>query len=1226
VPVGVSGELYIGGAGLARGYVGRPGLTAERFVANPYGGAGERMYRTGDLARWRSDGTIEFLGRSDFQVKIRGFRIELGEIEARLAEYPGVEQVAVLAREEEAGDKRLVAYYTGGLAGAEELRAHLQARLPDYMLPAAYVGLERLPLTPNGKLDRKALPAPEAGAYAARGYEAPRGEMETRLAALWAEVLQVERVGRQDHFFELGGHSLLAVALLARLRQQGLQADVRALFASPTLAGFAAAVEAQSGLVEVPPNRIPRDCERITPEMLSLVDLSPAEIERIVSGVPGGAANVQDIYPLAPLQEGILFQHLMAAEGDPYLLPLLLSFDSRGRLEDYLQALEAVIGRHDILRTAVVWEGLREPVQVVWRRAPLVVEEVAPEEAGGDVAGQLRARAERRQYRLDVRQAPLLRGVCVQDGGRWLLLLWSHHLAIDHTTLEVLQEEIQAHLRGAAGQLPAPLPFRNFVAQARLGVSRQEHEAFFRELLGDVEEPTAPFGLLDVQGDGRGIGEAQREVEAGLAWRLRQRARQLGVSAASLWHVAWAQVLARVTGREDVVFGTVLFGRMQGGEGAERVPGIFINTLPVRMRVGQEGVEASVRRTHGLLGELLRHEHAPLALAQRCSAVPAPAPLFSALLNYRYSRAEGQLSGGEALQAVQGMELLYAEERTNYPCTLSVDDWGEGFSLTAQVQAPIEPERVCELMHTALERLIEALERAPGRALRSLQVLPERERQRVLVEWNASRVEYARHECVHELFEAQAERTPEAVAVVYEASQLSYGELNRRANRVAHYLRQLGVGPDVPVGLCVERSLEMIVGLLGILKAGGAYVPLDPAYPAERLHFLLADARVAVLLSQRALRDRLPETDARRVELDGAGAAAMAQQPSHNPAVRLQATNLAYVIYTSGSTGKPKGVMNTHGGVVNRLLWMQQEYGIGVTDCILQKTPFGFDVSVWEFFWTLATGAKLIMAKPGGHKDPDYLAEQIVSQQVTTIHFVPSMLGVFLNAAEVDICKTLRLVFCSGEALGPELMRAYLRSGKGELHNLYGPTEAAVDVTYWRCTDEPAATTVPIGRPIANTQIYILDAECQPVPVGVSGELYIGGAGLARGYVGRPGLTAERFVANPYGGAGERMYRTGDLARWRSDGTIEFLGRSDFQVKIRGFRIELGEIEARLAEYPGVEQVAVLAREEEAGDKRLVAYYTWWAGERGEELRAHLQARCRIIWCRRPMWGWSGCR
>ncbi|MBV8769321.1 MAG: amino acid adenylation domain-containing protein, partial [Hyphomicrobiales bacterium] len=574
VPVGVSGELYIAGAGLARGYGRRPALTAERFVANPYGVAGERMYRTGDLARWRSDGTIEFLGRSDFQVKIRGFRIELGEIEARLGEYPGVQQVAVVARQEETGDKRLVAYYTGTVAegngsGAEQLRAYLQARLPDYMVPAAYVGLEQLPLTPNGKLDRRALPAPEAGAYGVRGYEAPQGELERRLAGLWAELLQLERVGRQDHFFELGGHSLLAVKLLARMRQEGLEGDVRALFASPTLAGFAAAVGAQSGRMEVPPNGIPPECERITPAMLPLVELSAAEIESIVSGVPEGAGNVQDIYPLTPLQEGILFQHLMTAEGDPYLLPLLLSFDSRQRLDGYVQALEAVIARHDILRTAVVWEGLRQPVQVVWRRAPLLVEELALERApGGDVAGQLRAHAGARQYRMDVRQAPLLRGFCVADEarGRWLLLLWGHHLAIDHTTLEVLQNEIEAHLRGAAERLPAPLPFRNFVAQARLGVSGEEHEAFFRELLGEVEEPTAPFGLLDVQGDGRGIEEARREVEAGLARRLRQGARRLGVSAASLFHVAWAQVLARVSGRADVVFGTVLFGRMQGGE------------------------------------------------------------------------------------------------------------------------------------------------------------------------------------------------------------------------------------------------------------------------------------------------------------------------------------------------------------------------------------------------------------------------------------------------------------------------------------------------------------------------------------------------------------------------------------------------------------------------------------------------------------------------------------
>ncbi|MBV9678562.1 MAG: amino acid adenylation domain-containing protein, partial [Acidobacteriaceae bacterium] len=1109
VPIGVAGELYIGGAGLARGYGRRPALTAERFVANPYGAPGARMYRTGDLARWRADGNIEYLGRSDFQVKIRGFRIELGEIEAKLAACPGVREAVVIAREDQPGDKRLVAYvvaHEGVELQAEALRQQLSTVLADYMVPAAYVELEQLPLTPNGKLDRRALPAPDVSAVVTHAYEAPQGEVEQVLAEIWQQLLQVERVGRQDHFFELGGHSLLAVTLLARLRQQGLQADVRALFTSPTLAAFAAAVSAQSGLVEVPPNRIPRDCERITPEMLPLVQLAPEQIERIVRGVPGGAANVQDIYPLAPLQEGILFQHLVAGEGDPYLLPLLLSFDSRGRLDSYLEALQAVIARHDILRTAVVWEGLPEPVQVVWRQAPLVVEELVLEEVGDDRAGQLRAYAGRRQYRLDVRQAPLLRGFRTYDAaqGRWLLLLWSHHLVIDHTTLEILQEEIQAHLLGKAELLPQPLPFRNFVAQARLGVSEAEHQEFFRQMLGEVEEPTAPFGLLDVRGDGSSIEEARREVEAGLAWRLRQRARQLGVSAASVFHLAWAQVLARVSGREDVVFGTVLFGRLQGGEGAERVPGIFINTLPVRIRVGEEGVEASVRHTHALLAELLRHEHAPLVLAQRCSAVPAPMPLFSALLNYRYSRAEGP-SADQAVRAWQGIEVLYGEERTNYPCTLSVDDGGEGFSLTAQVQVPIEPERVCELMHTALERLIEALERVPGRALRSLEVLPAREWQQVVVEWNATAVEYERDECVHELVEAQAARTPEAVAVVYEASQLSYAELNRRANQLAHYLRRLGVGPEARVAICVERSLEMIIGLLGILKAGGAYVPLDPSYPAERLEFLLADAQVAVLLSERALRDRWPETQAPIVELDGEERAAIAAQPSHNPQVRLRPANAAYVIYTSGSTGRPKGVVVEHGSLAHLMAWHCDAFQLCAGHRSSSVAGFGFDAAGWEIWPPLSVGAALVLPSRAKMGDAEALLGWWAVQQLE-VSFLPTPLAEFAFTRGLTNLHLQTLLIG-----GDRLRQVPLDPLPFSLINNYGPTETTVVSTSGRL--QAPLTDLHIGRPIANTQIYILDADCRPVPIGVAGELYIGGAGLARGYGRRPALTAERFVA-----------------------------------------------------------------------------------------------------------------
>ncbi|HJX20719.1 MAG TPA: condensation domain-containing protein, partial [Steroidobacteraceae bacterium] len=852
----MSGEIHIGGAGVARGYLHRPELTSERFIASPFV-AGERLYRTGDLGRYLADGTIEYLGRNDHQVKIRGFRIELGEIEARLSSYPGVGEAVVVAREE-AGEKRLVAYYTqaGDGAGVEVdgLRGHLCSVLPDYMVPAAYVRLDALPLTPNGKLDRQALPAPEGDAYARGGYEAPVGEIEQALASIWGEVLGHERVGRHDNFFELGGHSLLAVRLLDRMRQAGLHAQVRDLFGGPTVSSLALSVSGAQA-VEVPANGIVAGCEAIEPWMLPLVSLTAEEIGRIVGSVPGGAGNVQDIYPLAPLQEGILFHHLSAVEGDPYLLHTVLGIDSRAGVEVLLRALQAVIDRHDILRTAVAWEGLSQPVQVVWRQAPLAVEQVEFDRAGGDVAGQLRARADARRYRLDVRTAPLLRVLVAQDEakGRWVVLVLHHHLALDHVGLEIVQAEMQAHALGRFAELPAPVPFRNFVGQARLGVSAAEHEAYFRAELGDVEEATLPFGLAQVQGDGRGIAEAHQRIEGSLSARVRTRARALGVSAASLLHLAWAQVVGRTSGRDDVVFGTVLLGRLQGMAGSDRALGMFINTLPVRVRLGDGGVEAVARRTHASLSGLVTHEHAALALAQRCSAVPAPLPLFSALLNYRHTAA-GPAVMAQAEAAWAGIENLGGEERTNYPLTLSVDDFGDGFALTVQAVSGIDAALVCGYVHRALESVIEALEHDPSRPLRHLEMLGAAERQRQLVEWNATDAQYPREQCIHELFEAQVERTPDAIAVVHEDRELSYGELNARANRLAHHLRGLGVGPDDRVAICLERSAEMVVGLLAVLKAGGAYVPLDPSYPAERLDYMLSDSAPVVVLTQSGLR------------------------------------------------------------------------------------------------------------------------------------------------------------------------------------------------------------------------------------------------------------------------------------------------------------------------------------------------------------------------------------
>ncbi len=500
VPTGAIGELYVGGDGVAHGYLDRPELTAERFLADPFAAEpGARMYRTGDLARYLPDGRLEFLGRNDQQVKIRGFRVEPGEIEATLARCPGVKDAAVIARQDTPGrpdEKRLVAYLVpqdGAELSAADLRARLAAALADYMVPSAFVMLAALPLTPNGKLDRRALPAPDLGAHATRAYEAPLGETETLLAGIWAELLHVERVGRQDHFFELGGHSLLAVGLIARMREAGLQADVRVLFGQPTLAALAAAVGGAAPAVPVPANRIGEGCARITPELLPLATLSQAAIDRIVAGVPGGVANVQDIYALAPLQEGILYHHLSAGEQDPYVLQALFAVDGRARIDAFAAALQAVIDRHDILRTAIVWDGLDEPVQVVWRRATMLVEQARVDPADGEVADALRAQCRR----LDLSRAPLMRMRFAHDPAkrRWVAMLAFHHVVLDHAALEIVEHEIRAHFEGRGGQLPAPVPYRNHLAQVRGGVGREAHEAFFRDMLGTLDTPTLPFGL-----------------------------------------------------------------------------------------------------------------------------------------------------------------------------------------------------------------------------------------------------------------------------------------------------------------------------------------------------------------------------------------------------------------------------------------------------------------------------------------------------------------------------------------------------------------------------------------------------------------------------------------------------------------------------------------------------------------------------------------------------------
>jgi arthrofactin-type cyclic lipopeptide synthetase A len=1184
VPIGIIGELYVGGAGVARGYLNRPDLTAERFLDDPFSVQPDaRMYRTGDLARWCADGNLEYIGRNDDQVKVRGVRVEPGEIEAALSSHDAVQEAVVLVR-----DGQLLAWFTEREAlDILHLHAHLTSRLPSALLPTAYVRLATLPLTANGKLDRQALPAPGPEALIRREYEAPQGDVEIALAQIWAEVLQVERVGRHDHFFELGGHSLLAVGLIERMRQIGMSSDVRVLFSQPTLAALAAA-EGSGREVEVPANRIPADCTHITPELL-----------------PGGAANVQDIYPLAPLQEGILYHHITAAQGDPYLLQSLLAFDSLERVEAFAAALREVMARHDILRTAVVWEGLTSPVQVVWREAILPVQEVELDPAHGAIIDQLHQRFDARRYRLDVSQAPLLRLMYARDPAhnRLVGILLFHHLAMDHIALEAMREEIHASLSGHSETLAPPVPYRNYVAQTRLGVSEQEHEAFFRQMLGDIDEPTLPFALQNVQGDGSNIEEAEQTLASGLYQRMQQQARSAGVSVASLIHLAWAQVLAATSGQQSVVFGTVLMGRMQGGAGADRALGVFINTLPLRVDVGQ-GARAAVKSTHSRLTALLAHEHGSLALAQRCSGVAAPAPLFSALLNYRHSDDVEQKT---SRQTWQGIETLANEERTNYPFTLSVDDLGTGLRLTSRTLLNIGAQRICAYVQSALNGLVEALETTPQRPLNSLPLLPQEERQRLLIEFNATEVDCPMDQPLQALFEQQVQRQPDAIAVQFAEQRLSYRELNKQANRLAHQLRELGVQPDSRVAICVERGPELVIGLLGILKAGGAYVPLDPDYPLQRLNYMLQDSAPVALLVHAATRDLLGEPGVPLIDLD---LGAWQDQPHDNPQVPgLGAANLAYMIYTSGSTGTPKGVMIEHRSACNMVHWGSQLSPPTEHGALLQKAPYSFDSSVWEIFWPLCSGMRLVLARADGNRDSAYVTQVIREQNITVVKFVPALLQQFIEQDDVSQCTSLTDVLNGGGELTVALARQVReRLPWVRLHNVYGPTETTVDSSGW--TLEPGEpvppTLVPIGKALSNTRLYVLDAGDQPVPFGVSGHLHIGGVGVARGYLGLPQLQSERFIDSPFV-AGDRLYRTGDLVRYGADGNLEFLGRNDFQVKLRGVRLELGEIEARLLEHPAIREAVVLVR-----DERLVAYYTLraeLAAPTLEALRAHVLAQ-----------------
>jgi amino acid adenylation domain-containing protein/thioester reductase-like protein len=1068
------------------------------------------------------------------------------------------------------------------------VREFLSERLPPFLIPAALVVVDDLPVTSSGKIDRRALPAPQLQVHSERPYEAPRGELEESLAAIWQALLRVEQVGRQDNFFELGGHSLLIVRMMEKLRPQGVHVQVQWVFDSPTLADLAKRLSTAQPQTthDIVPNRIPPDCQQLRPDMLPLVELSQADIEQISARVPGGAANIQDIYPLAPLQEGILFHHLREEyRGDTYVLPTLFSLSSQEQLESLIGALELAIERHDAFRTAFLWEQLPQPVQVVYREAPLHVERIEIDRAR-DPMQQLWERMAPEQQALDLNHAPLMRLLVADNAceGHWYAILQMHHLISDHEAQESLLSEVAAMMNGQGDRLPTPIPYRNHVAQACAHARTGAAESFFRSKLADINEPCAPFGLLNVHSHSRHIDEKSLPLETGLGKRVRRKAREMGVSPAALFHAAWALVVAETSGRSDVVYGSVLSGRTKGAASGNRALGMLINTLPLRLRIHDVSARELVERTHRELAQLLEHEQASLAVAQRCSGVPASTPLFTTLLNCLHSAPGAEFPSG--------VEILGFREWTNYPIAVSIDDRDDSFMITAHTDRGVDPLRIIGYLSAATQSLLNALEHASDTPATQLDILPEAERRLILEGFNATEEPYSGDRLVHEIFEEQVLRAPQAIAAICGNQSVTYDELNAQANRLARYLMVRGTRAGDYVPVVMPRSLELLVAQLAIIKCGAAYLPLDPGIPAERQAFIIQDCGARCALSLHEVPDAL-----RLSGIDWISCSQYANEipylPTENPRrdSGVSSESAIYVMYTSGSTGIPKGVVIPH-RAVNRLIVNARYVRLDPRDCIAHASNPAFDASTFEIWGALLNGARIVIVPQQVLLERAAFARLLEEHQVTILWIT---VGLFAQYAEAlaTILPRLRYVITGGDVVDPELIRRVLRAGPPEnLLNAYGPTECTTFSTTYSIRDlDDQSRALPIGGPITNTRVYILDRHMRPVPIGVAGEIFIGGPGVALGYLNQPQLTAERFIADPFAASeGARLYRTGDLGKWRADGNVEFLGRNDRQVKLRGFRIELEEIESRLLQLENIREAAVVVREDTPGDKRLVAY------------------------------------
>ncbi|MGD7093980.1 non-ribosomal peptide synthetase DhbF [Bacillus subtilis] len=1184
VPPGVVGELYIAGTGLARGYFHRPDLTAERFVADPYGPPGTRMYRTGDQARWRADGSLDYIGRADHQIKIRGFRIELGEIDAVLANHPHIEQAAVVVREDQPGDKRLAAYVVADAAiDTAELRRYMEASLPDYMVPAAFVEMDELPLTPNGKLDRKALPAPDFSTSVSD--RAPRTPQEEILCDLFAEVLGLARVGIDDSFFELGGHSLLAARLMSRIREvMGAELGIAKLFDEPTVAGLAA--------------------------HLDLAQSARPALQR---------AERPEKIPLSFAQRRLWFLHCLEGPSPTYNIPVAVRLS--GELDQGLlkAALYDLVCRHESLRTifpesqGTSYQHILDADQA---HPELHVTEIAEKELSDRLAEAVR-------YSFDLAAEPAFRAELFVIGpDEYVLLLLVHHIVGDGWSLTPLTRDLgTAYAARCHGRSPEWAP---------LAVQYADYALWQQELLGNEDNPNSLIAgqlafwketlknlpdQLELPTDYSRPAEPSHDgdtihfrIEPEFHKRLQELARTNRVSLFMVLQSGLAALLTRLGAGTDIPIGSPIAGRNDDALGD--LVGLFINTLVLRTDTsGDPSFRELLDRVRKV--NLAAYDNQDLPF-ERLVEVLNPArsrathPLFQIMLAFQNTPdAELHLPDMESSLRINSVGSAKFDLTLEISEDRLADGTPNGMEGLLEYSTDLFKRETAQALADRLMRLLEAAESDPDKQIGNLDILAPEERSSMVTDWQ-SVSEKIPHACLPEQFEKQAALRPDAIAVVYENQALNYAELNERANRLARMLISEGVGPEQFVALALPRSLEMAVGLLAVLKAGAAYLPLDPDYPADRIAFMLKDAQPAFIMTNTKAADHIPPVEnVPKIVLDDPELAEkLNTYPAENPKNKdrtqpLSPLNTAYVIYTSGSTGVPKGVMIPHQNVTRLFAATEHWFRFSSDDIWTMFHSYAFDFSVWEIWGPLLHGGRLVIVPHHVSRSPEAFLRLLVKEGVTVLNQTPSAFYQFMQAEreqpDLGQALSLRYVIFGGEAL--ELSRLedwYNRhpENRPQLINMYGITETTVHVSYIELDRSMAALRANslIGCGIPDLGVYVLDERLQPVPPGVAGELYVSGAGLARGYLGRPGLTSERFIADPFGPPGTRMYRTGDVARLRADVSLDYVGRADHQVKIRGFRIELGEIEAALVQHPQLEDAAVIVREDQPGDKRLAAY------------------------------------